>query len=76
MDNFKQPAYPHICYEITENGQTGMYTSSNGFTKLEKAALMIAGHIAGSWGNTHGHEKRIAELSVAIAESVLEECNK
>lgn len=79
MDNLKSPAYPQLTYDIVPTGDGKSisihYTDKDfpGFTKLEKAALMIAGHI---WeGSTHGHEKEIARRARALAEAVLEECN-
>lgn len=65
MDNLNSSAYP--------------LSSSNGFTKLELASLMIAqGLVKGWWEDGLGANKlaAIKADSVAIATAVLEEANK
>jgi hypothetical protein len=74
-DNLKSPAYPvHIEPGDTYSG----HAFFDGFTKLEKAALMIAqGYVAN--GVFNGDEQEDYELSkraVKIAKAVLEEANK
>lgn len=76
MDNLQRPADPQ---PITHSEGTGIITSweyhsdFSGFTKLEKAALMIAQRLSAR--HTFSLSS-IAEESVVIAKAVLEEANK
>lgn len=81
-DNLKLPAYP-LSIALHNNGTLNttldVDTASVGFTKLELAALMIAGNIGvkvDDIGVTEQQLKLISEVSVAIAKAVLEEANK
>lgn len=81
MDNNKLPACPvdGMAWANANNivRKDGPMTPWSGFTKLEKAALMIAqGFISGRNSFSEGNEKKIASGSVAIAKAVLEEANK
>lgn len=78
MDNFKLPAYPEqvMIHPHTQEVFTAnqMNSWTGGFTKLEKAALMIAAGMA----NRPEYYKieEIASFSVTIAEAVLLQANK
>lgn len=83
MDNLKLPACPTIVQwcegKIGQDHQNGNEISQTyGFTKLEKAALMIAqGYI--SFGHPiaiDGKKYSIQQASVMVAKAVLEEANK
>ena len=89
MDNLKLPASPF--FEATENGYgnavciydvTGgkqILPFSPGFTKLEKAALMITQGLAASNFyviGMHSEHPAIAETAVSLAKAVLEAANK
>jgi hypothetical protein len=73
MDNFKLPAYPiHI-----ENGHYSGHADFDGFTKLEKASLMIAqGALSDGTPIAEGHHQRFALECVRVAKALLEEANK
>ena len=74
MDNLKLPAYP-MAYQFGKEYNHDCVNES-GFTKLEKAALMIAlGFIAHGCYDNQG-ESVIARDSVILAKAVLEEANK
>jgi hypothetical protein len=77
MDNLKLPAYPQMDWHQTEDGRI-VYQTIGGFSKLEKASLMIASGIANIWGLRTDQDTSdiIAEVSVRIAEAVLEKANK
>lgn len=72
MDNLKLPAYPL--------GKDVPQDEFSGFTKLEKASLMIAQGLATrelfEMLETKNYPAGIAKLSVVIAKAVLEEANK
>lgn len=78
MDNLKSPAYPW-----TDTGGDRL-EFFEGFTKLEKAALMIAqGYAANSLGSDQGIQPpaalaypELAKMAVSLAKAVLEEANK
>lgn len=83
MDNLRSPAYPSILsdFDGQDNALGSSYTDPkrSGFTKLEKAAIMIAaGIMSGAWsdGITHQQVAYIKEASVLVAKGVLEEANK
>lgn len=65
-DNEKSPASPqHIS------------TSKSGFTKVERASIMIASELVGKYTlKEPGDQKIIAKLSVELAREILEEANK
>lgn len=90
MDNFKLPASPFFEYNepgygnalcvYYKDGGKQILPFTPGFTKLEKAALMMAqGRL-----NTYGHFSEVndkwaetfAKTSVIIAKAILEEANK
>lgn len=75
MDNLKSPAYPHRSNSL-EGGHT-----DPGFTKLEKAALMIAqGHVTNfTMGNQNPDPlflQAFGAKCVSLAKAVIEEANK
>lgn len=74
MNNLQSPAYPTKMYN-SEGGNAGY---AGGFTKLEKAALMIAqGYIASRCFRDYDDEVMlIAAASNSVARAVLEEANK
>lgn len=79
MENIKSPAYPHISYEANGQNGTGMYTSEDGFSKLEKAALTIAAGMVASNNyvvTMHSEHPHMAITAVSFAKAILEECNK
>jgi len=66
MDNLKSPAYPQPFND-----------KQLGFTKLEKAALMIAQGLCASLKmGTSPLPTLLAETAVMVAKAVLEEANK
>lgn len=78
MDNLLSPAYP---VNLILDDKQNTYVSSldleanvGGFTKLEKASLMIAQGLASDPGNVLTDQ--LAQLSVAFAKAVLEEASK
>lgn len=80
MDNLKRSAYPlPICQlkggEITA---TMDYCPDNGgFTKLEKAALIIAQGLVAKYNMKEpGDQKIIAQMSVELATEVINEANR
>jgi hypothetical protein len=75
MDNLISPAHPVV--DSYETG--GTMTTSNGFTKLELAALMIAqGLLANSpdWSEKETSINWVSINSVKYAKAILEEANK
>jgi hypothetical protein len=83
MDNLKLPAYPVDAMEWdgcnAKIRKEGPMAPWSGFTKLEKAALMIASGMSGgvySDGLTVQQTQHIASSSVHLAKAVLEEANK
>ncbi|HXP52998.1 MAG TPA: hypothetical protein VN922_23845 [Bacteroidia bacterium] len=78
MDNTKLPAYPTLIYnEATGNPQA----QELGFTKLEKAALMIAQGMIQRQDKQYDPEttkgvEAISSVCVDVARAVLEEANK
>lgn len=77
MENFKLPAYPATEWSQLPDGTIVYNTTSEGFTKLEKAALMIAqGFMSNSRLQGEIVPVDLASLSVLIAKAVLEEANK
>lgn len=80
-DNLKLPAYP-LPIALHNNGTLNttldVDTASVGFTKLEKAALMIAQGLASNStiDANNFHWRTIAIQSVDIARMVIEEANK
>lgn len=70
MDNLKSPAYPHRSNSL-EGGHT-----DPGFTKLEKAALMIAQGLLAGDTEERLNKDSIIKLSVEYAKAVLEEANQ
>lgn len=81
MENLKSPAYPVVVANESNNKdnahQIGNYEfQEHGFTKLEKAALMIAaGYVAATPPDNPINPESVAEFSVRIAAAVLEEAN-
>lgn len=77
MDNLKTPAYPQPL-TIGSDGTvlTPLEKDSDfaGFTKLERASLMIAQGLVSDPANTL--TDTLAKLSVAFAKTVLEQANK
>lgn len=81
MENLKLPAYPQPITIGTDGNiltPVGHHSDFGGFTKLEKASLMIA---QGMLSGPHKWEKEpvvkaISVNAVAIAKAVLEEANK
>jgi len=80
MDNLKRPAYPQ---PLTLGSDGSVLTPWQhhedfaGFTKLEKAALIIAqGMCSNSKLEYNNAFKDIPSQSVKLAKAVLEECNK
>lgn len=74
MDNLQSPAYPSLHWDEGSQG-TIFYFTKGGFTKIEKAALMIAA----AWSDkatTEWTPQFLAEQSVVLAKAVLEEANK
>lgn len=80
MDNLKRPAHPQpIAFaDGNDTAQTawGVHDDFAGFTKLEKAALMIAQGFAYNYAHVPGQSVAIAERAVELAKAVLEEANK
>lgn len=78
MDNLQSPAYPSILsdFDGQDNALGSSYTDPkrSGFTKLEKAALMIAQGLCAD--PSMDSVDVIPELSVRIAKEILEEANK
>ena len=83
MDNFKLPAYP-LPIALHNNGTLNTTLdvdgASVGFTKLEKASIMIAqGMVEKYWSKDLDNDKLIpafSRLCAKIATAVLEEANK
>lgn len=79
MDNLKSPAYPVIDWKQINDG-TIVYQSEGGFTKLEKAALMIAqGLLSGGNGANiiiNGTAHSLTTAAIETAKSILELANK
>lgn len=79
MDNLQSPSAPYVSYLHSSYEDIDNHY---GFTKLEKAALMIAqGHITNFAGNGNGLPsdaflKAFSSKCVAVAKAVLEESNK
>lgn len=80
MDNLKRPAYPQ---PLTIGSDGSVLTPWQhhedfaGFTKLEKAALIIAqGIMARGLYTQNQYQGYVAEPAVMIAKAVLEEANK
>lgn len=80
MNNLKRPAYPQ---PLTRGSDGSVLTPWQhhedfaGFTKLEKAALIIsAGYVAATPPDNSINPESVAEFSVRIAAAVLEEANK
>lgn len=73
MNNLKSPAYPY-----RSNALDGGHTDP-GFTKLERASLMIAQGMAtvrDQHNQMYYDPSTIAKDSVLIAKAVIEEANK
>lgn len=73
MDNLKSPAYP---WTDTRGDRLEFF---EGFTKLEKAALMIAQGMASSGQyltQSHAEHVAMANTAVSLAKAVIEEANK
>lgn len=81
MDNLKRPAYPQPI-AAREDGtfetSWGVHEDFAGFTKIERASLMIAqGRLAkGAVPASNDAHADFAYRCVAIAKAVLEEANK
>lgn len=78
QDNLKLPAYP---LPLVSNPEGEIKDASDwegptGFTKLEKAALIIAQGIVSNGDYVNKGEELIAADAVVIAKAVLEEANK
>lgn len=69
MDNLKSPAHPIINDEGSHEDREVHY----GFTKLEKAALMIA---QGMMAHSKYTTDFVAPKAVEIAKAILQEANK
>lgn len=82
MDNLKLPASPTIVTNVTTPLQFHQISDTEaqtyGFTKLEKAALMIAqGMISNPTVDPlNTHWRSIAFQAIGLAKMVLEEANK
>lgn len=81
MNNLELPAYPTEVQwsegRIGKDHQNGNATSlTYGFTKLEKAALMIAAGMDVLNYTSHADPQWMAKEAVIIAKAVLEEANK
>lgn len=76
MDNLNSSAYPLV--DSYESG--GTHSSSNGFTKLELASLMIAQGLATrellETLETKNYPLGVAKLALSIAKAVLDQANK
>jgi len=72
--NFNSPANPRV-YEFSPKYKSDTIDEP-GFSKLELASIILAGHLAQHWGNTYGREAEIARNARALAEAVLEETDK
>lgn len=80
MDNLKLPAHP-LPVAKHNNGTLmttlDVDTASCGFTKLEKASLMIAQGLVSKYNLSRPEDQQtIAQLSVELATEVLKEANK
>lgn len=80
MDNLKRPAYP-LPIATQSNGEvvdTTDYAKQNGgFTKQEKAALIMAAALVGRYNlKSPEDQETIAQLSNELAIAVLEQANK
>ena len=78
MANLKLPAYPHQTYEEVGmnrgDNQIAEFTSQElpGFTKHEKAALMIAQGLVSKYNmSSPSDQETIAKLSLELAEEIL-----
>lgn len=83
IDNLKLPAYPVTVQMedgVTGEGHQNGHTTAQmyGFTKLEKATLMIAAGMASTWLEeaNAAQYKHLAGVAVDIAKAVIEEANK
>ena len=69
MDNLKQPAYPLVVKQSDFSMDTEVYT---GFTKHEKAAMMIAQGLVSKYNmSSPSDQETIAKLSLELAEEIL-----
>lgn len=83
MENLKLPAYPRLTWEEVAvnrgDNQIAYSTSENfsGFTKHEKAALMIAAGLVSKYSMTSpSDQETIAKLSLELAEEILNRAEK
>lgn len=79
MDNLQSPAYPEIQWE--EVGLLGgiaaiAHFTKGGFTKLEKAALIIGSSLVLNKEKANWTDKAIAVRSVSLASAIIEQANK
>lgn len=82
MDNHKKPAYPQpiaVREDGTAETSWGVHEDFSGLSKVEKGSLMIAAAMSQQVyadGLTVNQLDHIKITSVAIANAVLEQCNK
>lgn len=81
MDNLIRPAQPQPIAPYPENTggfetAWGVHEDFAGFTKIEKAALMIAAGDVGSYDQGIANPEKWATTCVKLAKAILEEANK
>jgi len=83
MNNLNRPAYPQPIALGSEGDiltPIGQHDDFAGFTKLEYASLMIAqGLLSGGNGaniEINGTMHSLSTAAIAVAKSILEDCNK